>query len=483
MYGFLVPSARMIPSLVLFIAVLVLSAVSPNRHIRHRLLVSGIAFGTYAALAAAIRYHVLTADMQQQVVTIQPLLLVFGAINGLVAAIINPWQVNRLPDRFPTIVQDAIVIGLFALGATMVLQEKIFAATAVGAVVVGFALQDTLGNLFAGLAIQIEKPFRIGQWVRIAETDGLVSEITWRAVKVRTKSGNFVVVPNSKLSGDIIINYSEPTPETRIEVEVGVSYDNPPNLVKRVIVEALKDERNLLAIRAPEVLMDKFDNSAINYRIRVWTTEFDADERIRDRIRVALYYAFKRNAIDIPYPIQMELQKEVLPAAPRDYADEERTLRKVSVFGSLSDEEKGQLARATTRGLFGSGELIVKQGESGSSMFVVASGEVVVLLEPQGHEVARMGPGGFFGEMSLLTGAPRNATVRTTIDSELLEITGAAFRQFVLANPAVVEQIGVAVANRRAELEERRATGAAAAQIEPPHTLIDRIRRYLHLNL
>ena len=98
-----------------------------------------------------------------------------------------------------------------------------------------------------------------------------------------------------------------------------------------------------------------------------------------------------------------------------------------------------------------------------------------------GQELAKIGPGGFFGEMSLLTGAPRNATVRTTVDSELLEITGAAFRQFVLANPAVVEQIGVAVANRRAELEERRATGTAAARTEPPHTLIDRIRRYLHM--
>ena len=213
----------MIPSLVLFIAVLILSAVSPNRHVRNRLLVSGLVFATYAAPGVPVRYHVLTPNMQQLVVTLQPLLLVFAAINGLVAVIINPWRVNRLPDRFPTIVQDAFVIGLFALGATMILQERVFAATAVGAVVVGFALQDTLGNLFAGLAIQIEKPFRVGQWVRIADTEGLVSEITWRAVKVRTKSGNFVVVPNSKLSGDIIINYSEPTPETRIEVEVGVS--------------------------------------------------------------------------------------------------------------------------------------------------------------------------------------------------------------------------------------------------------------------
>jgi small-conductance mechanosensitive channel/CRP-like cAMP-binding protein len=473
----------MIPSLVLFIAVLILSAVSPNRHVRHRLLVSGIAFATYAALAAAVRYHVLTPNMQQLVVAIQPLLLVFAAINGLVAVIINPWRVDRLPDRFPTIVQDAIVIGLFALGATMILQERVFAATAVGAVVVGFALQNTLGNLFAGLAIQIEKPFRIGEWVRIADIDGLVSEITWRAVKVRTKSGNFVVVPNSKLADDIIVNYSEPTRDTRLEVLVGVTYDVPPNRVKAVILDSLRRDPSVPTEREPEITLADFADSAITYRVWVWTADFAADLEICDHIRSAIYYGFGRSGIAIPYPMQVQIEKTDTSLAPRDFSVDDEVLRRVAVFSSLSSDVREQLARATTRGLFAAGEIIVRQGESGSSMFVVASGEAVVRLEPQNQEVARIGPGGFFGEMSLLTGAPRNATVRTAVDSELLEITGAAFRQFVLANPAVVEQIGVAVANRRAELEERRATGSAAAHVEPPHTLIDRIRHYLHLTL
>src|SRR5262245_65659687 len=118
----------MIPSLVLFIAVLILGAVSPNRHVRNRLLVSGFTFAIYAALAAAIRYRELTPGMQQQVETIRPLLLVFAAINGLVAVTINPWRVNRVHDRFPTLVQEAIVIGLFDLGATLLLQDKIFGA-------------------------------------------------------------------------------------------------------------------------------------------------------------------------------------------------------------------------------------------------------------------------------------------------------------------------------------------------------------------
>src|SRR5262249_42915062 len=155
-----------------------------------------------------------------------------------------------------------------------------------------------------GLAIQIEKPFRVGHWVRIADIDGQVREITWRATKIRTKTGNFLIVPNSTLSKDTITNYSEPTQEFCAEVDVGVSYDAAPNLVKTTIFEARRDEPLLSAARPPEVLMLDFAASAVVYRVRAWATDFAADERLRDRIRSAIYYAFKRAAINIPYPVQ-----------------------------------------------------------------------------------------------------------------------------------------------------------------------------------
>src|SRR5689334_22766178 len=117
----------MISSLVIAFAVLILGTASRNRHIRNRLIVSALVFAAYAGLDAAIRYRLLTPGMQEQVVVGLPLFLVFAATNALVAVAINPWRVNRVPDRFPTIVQDAIVIAIFALGATVVLQEKIFA--------------------------------------------------------------------------------------------------------------------------------------------------------------------------------------------------------------------------------------------------------------------------------------------------------------------------------------------------------------------
>ena len=105
---------------------------------------------------------------------------------------------------------------MFFVIATVLMREQLLATSAVGAVVVGFALQDTLGNFFAGLAIQIEKPFRVGHWIRVGGREGQVQEVTWRATKLRTKDGQFLIVPNSVISKDAILNYSEPTdPDAR----------------------------------------------------------------------------------------------------------------------------------------------------------------------------------------------------------------------------------------------------------------------------
>jgi small-conductance mechanosensitive channel len=471
----------MVIGFALFLTTLILRGATANRHVRGRLTASALAFAAYALLAAVLRSPGLSATLLQQIRTGQPLLLAFGAINAVVALAINPWRADRLPDRFPNIVQDAIVIVLFTLAATMVMQERMFATTAAGAVVIGFALQDTLGNLFAGLAIQIEKPFRVGHWVRIGDIDGLVREVTWRATKIRTKSGNFVVVPNSQVSDGTITNYSEPTPETRIDVEVGAGYETPPNQVKATILAALKCDAAIPSERDPEVLLVDFGASAIIYRIRVWTTDFAADERIRDRIRTAVYYAFRRHAIDIPYPIQMEMHREPFDSAAGGAAVVERTLRGMSIFASLSDAERAALASGAIPHLYAAGELIVRQGDAGHSMFAIASGEVVVTLDPGDQVVARPAVGDFFGEMSLLTGAPRTANVRAVVDSELIELTVDAFRRFVLANPAAFEQVGLAVAQRAAELELLRAAGGPAKPPEPPQNFLGRVRRFLKL--
>ena len=168
-------SIVVIVGFVLLVVALALRGATINRYVRGRLLVSSVLFAAYATAAALADYAPLSPDLARQIRLVAPLLVTFGLVNAVVAVAINPWRADRIPDRFPKIVQDTVIIALFALVAILILREKILATTAVSAVVIGFALQDTLGNLFAGLAIQIEKPFRVGHWVSLAGKDGLVS--------------------------------------------------------------------------------------------------------------------------------------------------------------------------------------------------------------------------------------------------------------------------------------------------------------------
>jgi small-conductance mechanosensitive channel/CRP-like cAMP-binding protein len=467
--------------IVLLVATLGLRGASGNRYVRGRLLVSSMLIAVYVLAAMSAKY-LLSPDTALLVRTVQPLLLAFALINVVVALAINPWRSDRIPDRFPNIVQDAIVIALFGIAATLILQERILATSAVGAVVIGLALQDTLGNLFAGLAIQVEKPFRVGQWVNVAGKDGLVSEITWRATKIRTKAGNFVVVPNSALARDTITNYSEPIVESRLEVDVGVSYDIPPNKVKAVIRDAIRDEPLLAAGHEPEVLIADFAAYAVTYRIRVWTADFAADEHLRDRVRSRVYYAFRRTGVEIPYPTQVEIRRDLTAPPPPDPALVQAALGAVAILAPLSDEQRAELARRSRLREYAAGEAIVRQGAAGSSMFVIQDGEAVVTLAAPRREVAHLKAGDFFGEMSLLTGDPRSATVTAVTDCAVLEITVEDFRGLVLADPAVVERVALAASTRGAELERHRAEGLAApAGSEPPHTFVARVRRFLHL--
>ena len=471
----------MIAGAVLLAVVLAVRGATANSYVRGRLSTSLLLLAGYTIAAGLVASRRLPPGIADQIRIAGALLLAFGIVNALVAIAVNPWRVDRIPERFPRIVQDTIVIGLVGLAAMLFLPDKVVATTAVGAVVIGFALQDTLGNLFAGLAIQIEKPFRVGHWVTIGGKDGMVSEITWRATKIRTKAGNFVVVPNSVLSRDTITNYSEPTLDTRVEVEVGASYDTPPNEVKAAILAALKGEPLIAAQPKAEVLLVDFAASSITYRVRAWTTDFAADERVRDRIRSRIYYAFRRSGISIPYPVQVQIEQE---AAPPPAADTERarSFDGVEILAGLTDEQRARLAHASRRLLFSAGEPIVEEGDAGASMFVLVRGEASVRLAATEGEVARLREGAVFGEMSLLTGDPRSATVVAESDCELLEIGADAFRGVVLTDPAIVDRVAAAVATRREELERHRATRAHETPVaESRQTLVTRVRKFLGL--
>lgn len=476
--------AQVVAGLILIGLAAAVRAFTTNRVVRGRVrltIVLGVLFvGINAVLAFS---NVVRPETRPLVVSISQLLFAYALIHFVVLVLVNPLRADRVPDYFPTIVQDVLVFVLFAMVATLVMEEKFLTTSAVGAVVAGLALQDTLGNLVSGLAIQVEKPFHVGHWISSGDWEGEVVEITWRATKLRTRHGNQVIVPNGELAKAAIINYSEPASPTRIEVEVGTSYNNPPNVVKAVMLGVLDREPLVLKTPAPVVHTISFDSSSILHRARFWIEHFPMDEVITDRVRTGIYYAFKRENIEIPYPIAVEYGADLQPPGPDPVAlaASEELLAGTDLFGLLSSEQRQALVAASPLRMFGGGEAIVRQGDAGFSAFVVSQGRVRVSLDPGDAELAVLERGSYFGEMSLLTGDARTAWVRAMGDCTVLEITADAFRAFVLNQPALVDRIGAVIAERRAGLARVRATVANVAPPESAQSLVARVRRFLHL--
>jgi CRP-like cAMP-binding protein len=238
----------------------------------------------------------------------------------------------------------------------------------------------------------------------------------------------------------------------------------------------------VLEAPAPDVILVSFDASAINYRARFWVDDYERDEGARDQVRTAIYYAFGRRGIDIPWPIQVQYEREWPEADARTrQRDRESMIAGVDLFSSLTQEQRAAIAAATTTKVFGDAETIVRQDDPGHSMYVVCSGRASVVLEPQRTEVAVIERGGYFGEMSLLTGEPRTATVLAQGDVIVLELDSDVFRKFGADNPAAVEQIAVAAMTRREELDQVRAAARGSAVAEAPATFISRMKRFLGL--
>lgn len=446
-------------------------AVVRTRALKRRLTFAGTAFVLATALHTLIVYGDSDPALRlvaQQGAPIEYMLIAFGVIASAVALLSNPWRHARSDRGVPAIIQDALVVVLSLGAALFFFQGSSFIVGVTGsAIVFGLALQDTLGNAFAGLALQTERPFRVGHWVTVAGHDGRVVEVTWRATKIETKAGNLVVLPNGEIAKAAIINYSQPTAPTRLSVDIGVTYNAPPNQTRDAILTAVRRVNRVRHEPEPDVLLVDFAASALLYRARFWIDEYAAADRVESEVRTAIYYELGRRGIEIPFPIQVEYSRDE-PAVDRA-AEVERARRMIAsvpVFADLPDDAQRALAGAANARLFADGEEIVREGDAGSTMYVVDRGSVVITVGAERRQVARTEAGGYFGEMSLLTGQPRTATVSAVGDCMLFEIAAADFRSYVQGHPEVLEDLAEAAASRRKELDRARSAPTQDARAE-----------------
>ena len=400
----------------------------------------------------------------------------------------------RRKTAAPALLRQLIDLLIFAI-CVAILFKVILPDVSLGAVlttsailtaVIGFALQDTLGNLFAGLALHLEKTVQVGDMIRRGETFGIVEELSWRAIKLRTVEGNLLLIPNSVAGREQLEVYPRPgRPIARI-LRVGLEYDAPPEEARAALLGAAAGIPGLAASPEPAVYLKSFDASAVTYEVRYWLEDYARYLEVDSRVHERVWYALDRADLRIAYPVLRQHQYGAGKLErPSRRGAIEAAIEHAALFSRLLHEQRRRLADACGERRYAPGEMIVKEGDRGSSMFLIESGSVAVSIRGalgENRELTVLEAGAAFGEISLLTGEPRTATVRAVAGTTLVEIEKDSLAPILREHPQLVSELEATMEERRRHAADQYdASREQTGKAEEPVPLAERIARFFGL--
>lgn len=371
------------------------------------------------------------------------------------------------PTEIASLLRTVLSIVIYIVAFFIIFQSQypgvqlapLFTGSTIIGIVVGLALQDTLGNLFAGIALQADQAFQVGDVINISNRGtGVVESVTWRGVKIRTFQSKLLIISNAVLGRETI----EVAPRGNLNARIvwfSTVYSTSPSKIAQIVRETVRHVENVSNRVRPVVRIRNLGDSGIEWEVKYWSENYekynDTDALIRQRI----WYAFQREGLAFSSPalsVHMEAEKPTVSSEEKANAFAEQ-LTNVPVFAPLSEEEIEKVSRACVKRIFAPGEAVVRKGQEGRSMFVIVRGNVKVQIpEADGQKVInRLGPNDFFGEMSLLTGEPRSATVVAEDEVDVLEIRKGALKPIFEANPDLMTSVCEIIEERKLLLAEK----------------------------
>lgn len=366
----------------------------------------------------------------------------------------------------PELLVQLLSIGGSALAVVVILRQgarldllSLITTSAVLTAVIGLASQEALKDLISGLELQLSDDFRVGDWIELAGgQNGIVTSISWRDCSLRTMDDCLLVVPNSKITAEVLNNRSH-FGVCAQRLKVGLDYTFPPARAQQLLLEVVASHPDVLSDPAPRVRLASFDDSAITYDIQVWNRFAGVSQLdLRSALLTQIWYALRREGQSIPFPVrQVEPRRQPPPADLDAPVTPEmcQDLLANGLFQNLSASQRQMVLETSRTPCFGPGEVIVREGDGGESLYLVLQGRVEVSKQLEGRQVVvrELGVGEVFGEMTLFLDAPRSATVRALAECRLLQVGRSAVGALLNDDPALLERFAALVAARRSELE------------------------------
>jgi CRP-like cAMP-binding protein/small-conductance mechanosensitive channel len=411
---------------------------------------------------------------------------------------------------YPDIVHELSIGAAYLVAAVWLMHRSgvnlssIVATSAVVTAVIGLSLQATLGNVVGGLALQLDDSIHEGDWVELeSKVQGRVRQIRWRHSVIETRDWDTLIVPNSQLLAQTIKVLGKRNGEKaphRMWVYFSVDYRFAPGHVISVVNEALQAAPMTNVAAEPKAHCILFDLGKENrdsygyYAVRYWLTDLASDDPTNSLVRERVYAALRRAQMPLALPATTVFLTQDDPEhaerkRTREHAFRLAALHNVELFAHLSNEEKDKLAEAVHLAPFSAGEVVTRQGSTAHWLYILTQGRAEVRLTGAAGEekkVAELKAPSFFGEMALMTGAPREATVIALTDVECLRVDKDDFREVLARRPEMAKEMSIVLAQRRVELVAVRDNLDAEAKkrkmVTEGSRILESIRDFFGLN-
>jgi small-conductance mechanosensitive channel/CRP-like cAMP-binding protein len=402
--------------------------------------------------------------------------------------------VSCRPAPYPRLLGDLVRVALFSVAGLAILlfvfdrpATGLIATSSVVIAVAGFALRNIISDVFSGIALGIDHPYRIGDWVETAEgSTGRVVEISWRATRLVRRDGVAVTVPNGLIAGHRLVNYGSGEVSYRASLRVALDPALPVERAKRILLAGAIDAGRTIPRLAPDVVLQEYVDGAAVYAVRFMVSDYGREIACRDVVGGAVLRALRHAGLSIARvgrEVSLTQRTAGQSATPSPI---EALLCQIDLFRPFDATELAELAHRAEERFFPKSAVVVRCGEAGQSLYVVAEGalDVRIIRDGSGEAaLALMVPGDLFGEMSLLTGQPRSATIVAATDAVVYEIRKEILDPILRQRPEVADGLATIMSRRQALNATLRRMPDRQPDPPPPsrEDLLGRLRAFFQL--